>query len=119
MESEPTNREILEAIYSFAGDIDRRFDGVDKRFASIDQRFDGIEKRFDGIEKRFDGVEKRLNRIEAAMVTKEFLEERLADFKAGLQYSATKVSRQVLKMVNILYKGGVLTAEQVLEIRAD
>ena len=84
---------------------------------NISPQFDGLSQRFDGLSQRFDDLSQRLNRMESTMVTKDFLEERLTRFKDGLQNSALWVGRQVNRLTDVLYKNGVVTAEQLLEIR--
>ena len=54
--SEVTNQEILQAINSFSGHVEKRFDGV--------------ETRLDGVETRLDGVENEVKTIKNTMVTK-------------------------------------------------
>ena len=56
MNGEPTNHEILEAIQTFSSSVDQRFDRVDQR----------------------------LDRVEATMVTKDYLDEKLADLRGDL-----------------------------------
>ncbi|MEK7105419.1 MAG: hypothetical protein AAB865_01915 [Patescibacteria group bacterium] len=56
--------------------------------------------------------------IKATMVTRDFLEERLTDFRVGLADSADWVSRQLKRLTNELYQGRLLTAQQVIQIHA-
>lgn len=71
MENELTTQNILEAINHFASD-------VDDRFVSIDERFEGIDRRFVSIDKRFDGIETDIRQIKATMVTKSYLDDKMA-----------------------------------------
>lgn len=85
---EPTITDVLDAINTFSGDVEKRFDAVDERFEGIDQRFASIDQRFDGVEMRFDALEsdiahikERLRYVEnevralgAQMVTKQYLD---------------------------------------------
>ncbi|MBD3281669.1 hypothetical protein GF391_02890 [Candidatus Uhrbacteria bacterium] len=61
MNNEPSNKDILEAINTFATAVDMRFDEIDKRFEGNDQRFDGMDQRFDGMDQRFDGMDQRFD----------------------------------------------------------
>lgn len=55
---ENSNQEIIEALHAFAGSVD---------------------ERFDRLETRMDKSEFRLNRVESQMVTKDYLDDKLAD----------------------------------------
>lgn len=70
---EPGFRDVLEAIHVFSTEMDQQFE-------QVDQRFEEVNIRFDQVDDRFDCIEKRLTRVEACMVTKEYLDEKLADF---------------------------------------
>ncbi len=48
---------------------------------NVDPQFDSMGRRLDGVEKRLDGVEKRLTKAEALMVTKDYLDDKLADLR--------------------------------------
>ncbi len=76
------------------------------------------DERFEAIESRLGGVESRLGRIEANMVTRDFLEERLANFRLSLTDSADWVGRQLKRLTSELHNGDLLTAKQVIEIHA-
>ncbi len=88
------------------------------RFEAIDRRFDGIDQRFVGVDQRFEGIDRRLSRIEANMVTRDFLEDRLADFRASLTDSADWAGRQLKRLTHIMHEGRLLTTEQVIQIHA-
>ena len=77
MEKEITNNEIFDALVRFARDTDARFNAVDARFDAIDVRFNGVDGRC-------DGIETRLRRIESLMVTKDYLDDKLADVEGRM-----------------------------------
>ena len=108
---------IREAIHEVVGDVMEEI--VLPRFEGIDRRLDGIDGRLEGIDRRLDGTDGRLGRIEATMVTRDFLEDRLADFRASLAHSADWVGRQLKRLTHELHKGNVLHAEQVIQIHAN
>ncbi len=56
MEKEITNNEIFDALVRFARDTDGRLDGIDKR----------------------------LNRVESLMVTKDYLDDKLANLEGRM-----------------------------------
>lgn len=62
--SEPTTRDILDALLSFREAVEVRFDGVDRRFDRLEGRMNGIEGRMDRLEVRMDVLERRVTSLE-------------------------------------------------------
>lgn len=60
--------ELTEGIHSLA-------DHMDERFAQIDQRFDRMDQRFE----RMEG---KIRTMDSQMVTKDYLDKKLANFHA-------------------------------------
>ena len=88
MPNEPSNKEILEAINLFSTAIDKRFDKVDKRF----------------------------NKIESVMVTKDYLDDKLADLRGDLVVLLRKEDFKMKKLVDILKKRDLLNDIEFNEI---
>jgi len=99
---EITHKDILGAVNKFA--------------TSVDKRFDGVDKRFDGVDKRFDGLESRVTKIEATMVTKDYLDDKLGDLKGDLVILMRKEDRKLQSLIDILYKRKVISAQEVKQI---
>lgn len=103
-----TNEDLLVLINdSFTG-LEGRFEGIDKRFDGIDKRFDGIDKRFDGIDKRFEGIDKRFDKIEATMVTKDYLDDKLCDLRDDLTRLMFKGDVKLKSLVSTLHRRKVI-----------
>lgn len=96
--------------------IDQQFESIHRKFEHIDQRFENIDRRFDAVDQRFERIEGRLDNIETTMVTKDYLEDRLSDFKETLKQSGARAMYQIKKMATTLHKNGTLSAQQVIEI---
>lgn len=105
----PTNQDILTAINDFANYVQGRFEG-------IDGRFEGIDKRFEGMDKRFDRIEQRLDRVEATMVTKDYLDEKLADLRGDLVVLVRKEDTKLTKLIDLLSDKKVLSAKEHSEL---
>lgn len=88
------------------------------QFDRIYEKFDGVDKRFDGVEKRLEHVEKSLVNIKSVMVTRDYLEDRLADFKTHLTNSAGKVNRKLVAFMKLTYRKGGMTAEEFTAINS-
>src|SRR3989339_884261 len=123
---------------------DKRFNSVDKRFNSVDKRFDDVDKRFDDVDKRFTGLDKRIDGIKAGneeilsaintyseendkhlekidrqltkMIDRDYLDEKNADLRGDLVVIMRKEDVKVKKLVDILQKRRVISAEEVKEI---
>ena len=93
-----TNEDILTAINAFSTEVDKRFQSVDKRFEGIDKRFEGIDKRF--------------NRIEATMVTKDYLDEKLGNLRGDFMVLLRKGNAKLESLVKTLHKNKVVSAAQ-------
>jgi len=95
MEKDTSKNEIIEVINEFSSRVDERFDKVDKRF---------------------DNLEGRVGKIEATMVTKDYLDEKLADLRGDLVVLMRKEDTKVGKLIEILKRRKVITEIEVKEI---
>ncbi len=81
---ELTNQDIIEAI----GEFSNRVDG------------------------RFDKIEQRLNRVESTMVTKEYLDEKMADQRGDLTILMRKEDTKVRALTELLCQKKIITPEE-------
>jgi len=95
MEKEASKNEILEAINEFS-------DRVDEKFVKVDERLDKIEGR--------------VGKIEAGMVTKDYLDDKLADLRGDLVVLMRKEDTKMIKLVEILKRRAVITEAEEKEI---
>ncbi|MBI4779398.1 hypothetical protein HY797_03020 [Candidatus Falkowbacteria bacterium] len=102
MEKETSKNEILEAINEFSTKVDERFDKVDERFDKVDERFNRLEGR--------------VGKIEAGMVTKDYLDDKLADLRGDLVVLMRKEDTKMVKLIEILKRRAVITAAEEKEI---
>jgi len=86
------------------------FDGVDKKF-------DIIDKRFDGVDKRFNGVDKILSHVESIMVTKDYLDEKLADMRGDIVILLRKEDRKLEALIEKLKKKHIITEKDIKELQ--
>ena len=103
-------------VYDRFENINHRFESIDQKFENIDRRFENIDRKFEGMDQRFDRVDERLDTIESTMVTKDYLESRLADFRKTLKQSGGKALGQIKMMAKELHRNGSLSAHQVVQI---
>lgn len=75
-----------------------------------------MDERFDGVNGRLDGLEKRVTKIEATMVTKDYLDEKLADQRGDLSILMRKEDTKLKTLIEVLSKRGVITRDDQLHI---
>lgn len=82
-----TSLSLNDKIDGVSSSLNNKIDGIHKETLEAihvlsdmtDARFDRLEGRMGGLEGRMGGVEVRLNRVEANMVTKDYLDDKLAN----------------------------------------
>ena len=90
--------EILLTIKEFADNVYQRFDEIDKKFVEVD-------KRFLSLENRFDTLESEVGHIKVNMVTKDYLDDKLANFSLFNH-----------KLINVLENKKVINRLEVQEL---
>jgi chromosome segregation ATPase len=81
-------QETLEALHTFATHVDDRFNQVDKRFSQVDGKFKSIDQQF--------------TEVRATMVTKDYLDNKLADLRGDLVLLARKGNTKLSTLVERL-----------------
>lgn len=92
-------------------------DNITPQFEGIYKRLDGVDGRLGGVEGRLDGVDGRLGRIEATMVTKSYLDDKLADLEGNLISKLRKEDEKVNRLIEILKNKSLLTAEDIQQFK--
>lgn len=107
METEPTLGDILKAVKANDTRIDEVLEAVNKGFSGVQvqiedlkTRVTGVETGLTGVETRLTGVETRLTKVEATMVTKDYLDEKLA-----------KTDGKINSLVGILERKSVIALD--------
>lgn len=112
---EPTGAEILSAVNNFATQTEQNFQAINRRFEGIDHRFEGIDQKFVSIDQRLDKIDQKINTIQATMVTKDYLDEKLADLRGDLVVLVRKEDNKLKTLLEIMTKKKLLS-EQEAEI---
>lgn len=68
----------------------------------LENRVGGLENRVGGLENKVGGLEKRVSRIEKTMVTKDYLDGRLASLEEKMVVGKVKNSNRVGKFISVL-----------------
>lgn len=109
MENDTSKNEILEAISEFSSRVDERFD-------NLEGRFDKLEGRVGKIEGEVGSLEGEVVKIGATMVTKDYLDDKLADLRGDLVVLMRKEDTKVVKLIEILKRRKVITEIEEKEI---
>ncbi len=124
---DPTNADVLSAVKK----LDQRFDklekSTDQRFSALETKTDNIltaindfatdtEKRFQGIENRFGTMETKVTRIDATMVTKDYLDDKLADLRGDLVVIVRKEDTKVSALLKLLQAKKLLSPKETGKI---
>jgi tetrahydromethanopterin S-methyltransferase subunit G len=110
--------DVLNAVNQFASHTEERFQKIDTRLDGMDKRFDGMDKRFDRVDGRLDGVDDRMDRMETTMVTKDYLDDKLADLKGDIITVVRKEDTKVVALISILRTRNVLTKDDEMRLLA-
>ncbi|MFA5129881.1 MAG: hypothetical protein WC477_03065 [Patescibacteria group bacterium] len=97
-------QEILEAIHAFAEHVDRRFDG--------------LENRVGHLETDVGSVKSRITSMESQMVTKDYLDNKLADLRSDLVVLTRKENTKLSVLVEELVVEKSLTRKSADRILA-
>ena len=103
-----TTNEIMEFLKD---NMVMREDFLDlsEKVSSIDQRVDSLNLRVDSLSQKVDTVDQRLTRVEALMVTKDYLDDKLADLGGEITSRMNKNLQKEkdfkITVIEILKKG--------------
>jgi hypothetical protein len=97
--------------------IDKRFTKIDERFAKQDEKMDGKFKKQDNkfddlviiIKDSFENQDKKIEGLKTTMVTKDYLDEKMADLRGDLAILIRKEDTKLKALINILSKRKVIS----------
>ena len=84
---------------------------------NINPQFESVYGQLEKIGGRLDGVEGRLGRIEATMVTKSYLDDKLADLEGNLISKLRKEDEKVNRLIEVLKNKSLLTTEDIQQFK--
>ena len=97
-----TNDEILEVVKNFA--------------SATEERFENIESEIGGIKDKIGGIKNEIGKVKNRMVTKDYLDEKMADLWGDLVVMMRKEDTKVKTLVDILEKRKIISKEDVQKI---
>ncbi len=75
-----------------------------------------ITPQFQGVNERLDKVEVRLDKVESQMITKTYLDDKLADLEGGTVARQRKEDQKVNPLIEILQNKKVLEEVEVKQL---
>jgi archaellum component FlaC len=109
--TEPIQKEELKEVFTEA--LEPFIDSIKEDFNKVDERFDKVDKRFENMDEHLDRIEGRLDKIETTMVTKSYLDDKLADLEGGLISKLRKEDEKVNRLIEVLKYKSVLNSEDI------
>lgn len=103
--------EVLEAVHLLA-------EQMDKRFEQVNERFEQVNERFESTDSRVATMDSMLKSITSQMVTKHYLDDKLADLRGDLTLLTHKEDDKLLALVELLYGKRLMTEEERKHIKA-
>lgn len=95
---EPTNYEILKAVNKFA--------------THTEQQFQVVKSEMGEMKPDIGGIKADIGKIKANMVTKDYLDDKLADLRGDLVVLMRKEDIKIRALVEILRQKNILTKEE-------
>ena len=108
--------EILEAINIFSEHVDQQFKNVDQQFKSVDQQFKSVNQQFKSVDQQFKSVDQQFKQIRSEMVTKDYLDEKLADFRGDLVVLVRKEDKKFGALLAELVSSHAISQEAAKRI---
>ncbi|MBI5221987.1 MAG: hypothetical protein HY980_00605 [Candidatus Magasanikbacteria bacterium] len=99
---EPTIQEVLEAVSDYA--------------AHTDQQIGEIKTEISGIKVEIGGIKTEISSIKNQMVTKSYLDDKLADLRGDLTVLMRKEDTKLKTLVDILTEKKVLSFDDTKRI---
>ena len=109
---------VEQKIDRLAIAVKEGFDGVDAQFKSVDAQFKSVASAAE-VEGLRQEIKADLRRIEALMVTKGYLDERLADLKGDLIIKLRKTNEKLDFIVSLLRAHAVFSDDDLKRIRTE
>lgn len=85
MTNEPTIRDVmatvtetLEVLNAFSSHVDSRFDRLEKRVGNLENDVSVLTTDMSSVKIRLDSMQSRIDSVQTSMVTKDYMEGRLA-----------------------------------------
>lgn len=104
-----SNQKILEAVSKVKEEVSNVKE-------TVNDVVETVHFLKDHTASQVDKLEKRMEKVEALMVTKDYLDEKMADLRGDLVVLMRKEDTKVKSLVDILHKKKIITDNDVTKI---
>ncbi len=108
---------LSEKIDGVETSLNDAVDVLARQINGIDGRLDGIDGRLDGIDGQLDSIDGRLTKVEATMVTKNYLDDKMADLRGDIMQVIGMENDKVLMVVDVLHDKKLVTVAERQTVR--
>lgn len=92
---------------------------IDRLALAVKEGLDGVDAQLKAVDERFDRVESDITVVKTTMVTKDYLDEKLADLKGDLILKLRKTNEKLDFIVSLLRAHAVLSDDDLKRIRTE
>ena len=106
---EESNQLILKSVNDFSTEVDQKFSKIDGRLSKVESTMTTKDdlKKF-ATKKDLKGLENKIDGLESRMVSKSYLDDKLADLQADLA-----IDKKIKTLTNILHHRQVINSKDV------
>jgi chromosome segregation ATPase len=105
-------RDILDTVNAFANHTEEQFAEIKQEIGGIKQEIGVIKQEIGGIKQEIGGIKQDVTQIKATMVTKAYLDDKLADLRGDLTIYDRKQDKKVDFLTQTLAGKKVLTSKE-------
>lgn len=112
-----SKQEILDAIGAFAEQVDARFNTLEKDMGAVKFEMGSVKSDMGSMKADMRSMKTEIVSIKSQMVTKNYLDDKLADLRGDLVALTGKMNVKLSVLVETLVKDGSLkrkTADMIL-----
>lgn len=106
-----TNNEIIRVIVDLGQRIEKVENANNNILSTVNDTLSAVNDFATKTENRFQGLEQRVGRIEALMVTKDYLDDKLADLRGDLVVLMRKEDTKLRTLVDVLKKREIISKD--------
>lgn len=117
-ETQPTNAEILDAINEYASRIEGDISSLKSDVGSLKDDVGSLKGDMSSLKTDMSSLKSEVIAMKALMVTKDYLDDKLADLRGDILTVIRKEDRRVTTLVEILQEKNVLSRDEALKLQA-
>jgi predicted nucleic acid-binding Zn-ribbon protein len=105
------NSVTKDEFFEFKKEIKEEVGGLKEEVGGLKEEVGGLKEEVGSLKEQVTGIDIRLTRVEALMVTKDYLDDKLADLKGDLTVLMRKEDTKLKTLVDILMEKQILSTD--------